>query len=595
MLFKQMVAPKEEAERPWQADIDRLQQTLEEVLRAVSRLSGVDLPGLGSDPQTSGNTAPQLDCKTLKERILTDLEAFADTTTTELARRVERQARVALAAIHHEADGQAEQVARGLRHKLQEQLEPEHIEFGITQKTRDCVVELVERRTEEFARWTWLMCKGTGAPIPVQIQHLLEPYVDEATARFKESFRRQFQEELAGHEESARERLQGILSSLEGKVISLEQSAQDVFERTAGSACRTSEERLAAAGAEAVQSFEGRVRLQMDNAFAAFHAREEQMAEASRQRLQQQQEEMAGKLGRRMEGIESEIGEKIKVEIPRHIEQLTSGAVETGARQLRQQAEESVGYAKNELRGFLELQMENARVRFSELDHSAHLSLMQEAERRDDALRKLEEEIVGIRDRHLGEFHDQLAGTVSAVLGPVREQVSQASEVQLGEVEERLRESREREASHYEDQLRSMTDSWHASLLERIQIEAGKMGSQVAAEVRDNSGSVLQEISDKVETSGAVLREAEERAVTRMESLLKRSLEAYQQQLLQMTDVQLGEYRRAIRNSLEDLQSRLERSARALQQSIAVSPKAETSHLPHPAGNHGTQPSTTAD
>lgn len=586
MLFKQMVVAKEEAERPWQEDIDQLQRMLQEVLQAVSRLSGVELPGSTSDRKSPGNTSPQLDCKTLKERILTDLETFSDATADELAKRTERQARVALAAIHREADGQVERVARELREKLQEQLQPEHLDIGITQQTRDRVAELVERRTEEFARWTWVMCKGTGAPIPVQIQNLLEPYVEGATKEFTESFRRQFQEEIARHEQSARQRLQAVLSSLEGKVISLEQSAQDVCEQTAGSAFRMSEERLAAAAGEAAQNFEGRIRLLMENALIGFHARLEQMADASRQSLQQQEEEMTGRLGRKMEGIDSEIGEKIKGEISRHVEQLTAGVIEVATQQLRQRAEESVDQGKNEIRGFLDIQMENARVRINELDQSARLSLIQETERRDEAVRKLEEDIAGIRARYGGEFQDQLAGTVSAVLGSVREQASQASEVQLGEVEKQMREFREREASHFGEQLRSITDTWYANLVERIQSEAGKVGSRVAAEVRENSVSVLQELSDKVDTSSTVLRELEDRAAARMESLLKHSLEAYQQQLMQISEVQLGEHRRVIRNSLADLQGRLERSARILQQSFAASSEPD---LPQPVGSNGSQ------
>lgn len=595
MLFKQMAAAKEEVERPWQADIDQLQQTLQEVLQAISRLSGVELPGLIPDSRTPANDRPQLNCRTLKDRIRTELETFADATAAEMSSRAESQTRVALAAIHEEADGQVEHVARALREKLQAHLEPGKIEIGITEQTRDHVAELVQRRTDEFARWAWLMCKGTGASIPVQIQKLLEPYVEDATARFTESFRQHVQEQLDGHEQSARERLGGIFSSLEGKVSSLEQAAGEICERNAESASRLSAERLSAAGEEAVQNFEGRIQQQMGNAFEAFRTQLEQTAEASRQKMQQQQEEMAGALGRRMEELQLEFGKKTNGEISSQIEQVIASAIESAGRQLQQRAEEAVEHTKNELREFLEHQMENVRVSINALGESVQHSLMQEAERRETDLRKLEEEITGVRDRNQAEFQEQLAWMTSSALGSARERASQASQTQIVETEKLLSESREREAAQFGEQLRSITNTWRSSLAELIQAEVAKAGSRAASEVRENSASVLQELSDRVDASAVVLKEEEGRAAARMESLLKHSLEDYQQQLLQIGEAQLGEHRQAIRNSLNDLQGRLERSARAFQQSLAARTETNLSSLPHSPGDNGSHPSAPAD
>jgi hypothetical protein len=158
---------------------------------------------------------------------------------------------------------------------------------------------------------------------------------------------------------------------------------------------------------------------------------------------------------------------------------------------------------------------------------------------------------------------------VQDALASMRDRVRQISDGQVEEIQRLVRGSRENEASQYEKQLRDITDSWYNNLLERIQAEAGNAGAKVSAEVRTNADSVMQELSDKVDASALVLREETVQATSRIESMLKNSLETYEKQLGEVTGTRIDEHRQVIRKSLSDLQARLERSAQILRQEIA--------------------------
>lgn len=568
MLFKQM-SETNEVERPWQADIDRLQQTLQEVVEAITNLSGVALTGGGPDSQSSDQSQSPVDCKNLKDRIRTDLESFAATTAAEMARQAERQTRIALAAIHSEASGQAEQVARELREKLQGQFEPGHFEIGITQQTQDRVTELVQRRTDEFARWVWLMCKGTGTSIPVEIEKLLEPYVEQATGRLSESFRHRFDAQLGEQEQQAQRRLHGTLSTLEAQVNELDQRARRICEQNADSIAMFSADRLNAVADEMMKGFRNKIQEELENDFAAFHARLEKTADDLRQKLHQEEGEKAEDFSSRIAQLESEIKERTTVQLTGHIEQTAANVIESSVQHLNQQANDTLEHSKEELKGFLELQMEEARVKINALGQSTHESLSQEAQRGAESLKKLDQEITGIRERSIADSREHLSVMVQDALASMKDRVRQISDGQLEEIERLVRGSREKEASQYEQQLRDITDSWYNNLLERIQVEAGNAAAKVSAEVRANSDSVMQELSDKVDASALVLREETVKATSRIESMLKSSLETYEKQLADLTGSRIDEHRQVIRKSLSDLQARLERSAQILRQEIA--------------------------
>jgi hypothetical protein len=568
MIFKQMSDTKE-VERPWQGDIDRLQHTLQDVLAAISNLTGVELTGDTSDLEAANGSHAPLEYKNLKDRIRKDLETFAASTASELAQQAERQTRVALAAIHSEADGQVEQVARELREKLQGQIEPGHFEIGITQQTQDRVAELVQRRTDEFARWVWLMCKGTGTPIPVQIEKLLEPYVEEATGRLSESFRKQFDHQIAEQQQIAQSRLQETLSSLKEQITSLDQTAKKICEENADSVARMSVDRLNSVADETAKSFASRFGEQLQNDYGILRTRLESAAEEMRERLRKEVELKAGDYSSKVAAIEADIEEKAAARVSSHIEQTAANVIESSIQHLHEQTKDTLEHSKEELKGFLELQMEEARLKISSLGESVQTSLSQDAERRAESLKKLDQEISGIREKNVADSKDQLSTIVQGALESMKDRIGQISSAQLQEINRLVQESRAKEASQYESQLRGITDSWYNNLLERIQAEAGKAAEKVAGEVRANSDSVLQELSDKVDASALILREETTKATTQIESMLKGSLDTYQTQLAEITGNRLEEHRQVIRKTLTDLQARLERSAQILRQEIA--------------------------
>lgn len=568
MLFKQPPDTKE-AERPWQADIDRLQKTLQEVLQAISSLSGVELAGAAPGSETPDNPTPAAESKSLKDRIRSDLEAFAATTASEMARQAERQTRAALAAIHSEASGQVEEAARELRERLRGEFEPGNFEIGITQQTQDRIAELVQRRTDEFARWVWLMCKGTETPIPEQIGKLLEPYVEQATGKFTESFRQQFTNKLVEEEQLAQQRLQGILNSFKDQVNSLEQSAQKVCEQSVDSAAKSSADRLNAVAEDAVKNVGGRIREQIESEFAVFQKRLEGAVEVMREKVRQEEDQKEEAFRNRIAGLESEAEEKAFSHIAGRVEQAAASVIESSIQNLQQRSDDTLGHSKEELKGFLDHQMEETRVKIDALSQSVHESLSQAAEQRAGGLRKLDEEIAGVRDKNIAGSRDQLATIVQETMESTKERIRQMSNAQLEEINRFVRESQEAAAVQYDSQLRSITGGWYNKLLERLQMDAKEAGAKVSGEVKANSDSVMQELSDKVDASALVLREETAQATSRIESTLKASIETYQQQLTRIADNQFDQHRQAIRKSLTDLQSRLERSAQALRQEIA--------------------------
>ncbi|HEX5413249.1 MAG TPA: hypothetical protein VFZ27_15465 [Terriglobia bacterium] len=568
MIFKQASDIKE-VDRPWQADIDRLQQTLQEVLSNVSNVPGAEFSGGTPDSRTPENVHQLPNCTNYKDRIRTDLEAFATATVSEVTRLAERQTRLALAALQTEASGQVDQVARELREKLQGQFEPGHFDIGITQQTQDRVAELVQRRTDEFARWVWLMCKGTGTSIPIQIEKLMEPYVDEATGRFLQSFRQRFDDQLAEQEQTAQGRLQGALSLLEQRMNELEQAAKRICEQSAESIAGAAAGRVSSVADEAARNFEKRVAEQFESDLLLFRSRLEKTAESLQQTMQQREEQKANDLNGRIAILESEIEDKVLFQIGGRIEQTAANAIESSIQHLHHQADDTLDHSKAELKGFLELQMEEARVRINQLAKSVNENLSQEAERRADLLKKLDQEITGLRDTSIAVSKDQLAALVQGTLEIMKDRITQISTAQLEEIDKLLRGSREKETSQYQLQLREINGAWQSNLLQRVQAEAQDAAAKIASEVKVNADSVMQEFSDKVDASAVLLRNETAQATARIESTVKNSLDAYEKQLSQIAGSRLEEHRRVIRKSLADLQTRLEQSAQILRQEIA--------------------------
>lgn len=143
----------EQSERPWQSDLDQVQHTLQEVLQAMARLTGMELPQAGGDFENIGSSLNRMDFKALKDRIHNELDAFSSTTAAETVRQAQEQARAALEAVRNEVDNQVDQVAGEFREKLRGRLEPEPTEINVAEQGKERITELLRAQTEEFARW----------------------------------------------------------------------------------------------------------------------------------------------------------------------------------------------------------------------------------------------------------------------------------------------------------------------------------------------------------------------------------------------------------------------------------------------------------
>lgn len=198
-------AGPKETERPWQPEVDQLQHTMREVLRAVAGFSGVELPGLPSEAQGDETLSPSLNLKTLKDRFRNDLEGFSLKTTQELAKRAREQARAALEAVQNEVGGMVDQVAAEFREDLQ---------------------------------------------LPAQIEKLLEPCVEDAETRLASSISQKFDDLVARHEQLVQEKIQATLSSVHAQMSELEQTVQQIRDLKAQSAAQPSSQQPSAADIE---------------------------------------------------------------------------------------------------------------------------------------------------------------------------------------------------------------------------------------------------------------------------------------------------------------------------------------------------------
>jgi hypothetical protein len=206
-------------ERPWQRDIDQVQQTMRELLRIVASLSGVELPGLPPGLQDDAAPPPRLDINTLKDRIRNELEGFSIKTTEELAKRAKEKTRAALDAVQNEVGGLADQVAAEVREKLQ---------------------------------------------LPAQIEKLLEPCVEETAARLEKSFCEKVEHLFAEQKRLVQDTLQAALSSVQTQIGTLEQTVQQIRELKAGSVAQLSADRPNTAAGNATKEHENRQNTELD-------------------------------------------------------------------------------------------------------------------------------------------------------------------------------------------------------------------------------------------------------------------------------------------------------------------------------------------
>ncbi len=538
-----------------------MEQTLREALLTISQLSGVDLPDRSIDSEGEETSPSRVDFTTLKDRIRNDLEAFSVTTVSEMSKQAEEKARAALTAIKNEVSSQVEQVVGEYREKLKEQVVPQDLQVDISRQSRERIEQLVQAQTDEFARWVWMTCKGTGTPIPAQIEGLLEPYVEEATARVVGGMQQRIQEQISEQEKLIQERLEQTTSSLRDQMGSLEQTAQQICEKSADSVVKTSTERLNATAAEAAKSLENRIQEQIDSSFAGIQSRLDESVASMVEEMQGQEDQRVQAFMRRMDALASEVEVTKTSEVSSRIEQAAAQVSETSLQNLGQQARELTESTRSELKSLLQQDTDAILGQIQEVGRTTHESLEQDAARVMDRFSGLEQDLAGMRQRYLGDCQGQLYSMVKESMGSLEPTLQRIAEDRMSEVAADIRKSQDDTIAQFESKLREVSEGQYRGLIDRLQQEAGNVGAHATAEIRGASQSALQELSNKVDASAAILREQQAQASSHFESSMNDTLENFRRQLADITEAEKKEHRKTVTESLTELQSRLRHAA----------------------------------
>ena len=550
-----------ENERPWKSDIERMEHTLRDALQAISQLSGVDLPDKGVDASGEGSTISRMECTTLKDRIRNDLEAFSVTTVSEMSKQAEEKARAALAAIKNEVSSQVEQVVGEYREKLKEQIVPQDVQLDISKQSRERIEQLVQAQTDEFARWVWMTCKGTGTPIPAQIESLLEPYVEEATARVVGGMQQRIQEQISEQEKVIQERLEQTTISLRDQMGSLEQTAQQICEKSADSVVKTSTERLNATAAEAAKNLQSSIHEQVDSSFAGIQSHLDETVASMLAEMQAKEDERVQAFMRRMDALASEAEVTKTSEVSSRIAQAAAHVSETSLQNLGRQAQDLMESARTELKSHLQQDTDAILGQIQEVGRTTHESLEQSAASVMERFSGLEEDLAGMRQRYLGDCQGQLYSMVKESMGSLEPTLQRIAEERISEVAVDIRKSQDDTIAQFEARLREVSEGQYRGLIGRLQQEAENVGTQAAAEIRGASQSALQELSNKVDASATILRDQQAQASSNFESSVSDTLENFRQQLAQITEAEKQEHRKTVVESVTDLQKRLRHAA----------------------------------
>ncbi|TAM80925.1 MAG: hypothetical protein EPN47_13655 [Acidobacteria bacterium] len=533
----------QENERPWKSDIERVEQTLQAALQAISQLSGVVLPE-GVVQDGSGSVS-RLDCSNLKDRIRNDIEAFSVTTVSQISKQAELQARAALEVIQSEMEGRIEKVVDGYRDKLREQIEPQQFEINVAKQSQERVSELVRAQTDEFARWVWLTCKGTGTPIPLQIEKLLEPYVQEATSLMTGSIQQKIHDLLIEQEKLVEERFKGTADTLQNHIVTIEQAAQQACERNADAVTKVSTERLNAAADEVAKSFESRIRDHVEGAFRDVQPRLDESTAALLEKLHEEQDKMAQDFIRRMEVLTSEMEATKGPEFSARVEQSVANAMNSSLEQLHETTE-------------------GALQRIQESGQSVQASVEQGVARVAEMIGGEGQDLSSFRVKFLSDSKSQISSMVQEAVGAMEPHVIQLTEEKLEAAGVGIGKARDEAVKQFESRLMEVSEGQYRDLLERIQKDAGEASAHATAEVRNTSETLVQEISEKADSAAAVLKKQQEESEFGIESSVNDSLESFRRQLAEITRAGLEGQRKTIADSLDDLQKRLTLAAEAL-------------------------------
>jgi exonuclease VII large subunit len=545
--------PPAESERPWKSDLDRMEHTIQQALQVISQFSGVQLPEALAKSEGEEGSLSRVDSATLKDRIRNDLEAFSVTTVSEMAKQAEQRAKTALTTIQDEMTGQIEETLGQYRQMLREKMDPQALDVNVAQQSQERVAELVRAQTDEFARWVWLTCKGTGTPIPLQIEKLLEPYVEEATALVKGSMEQRVQELLQEQEKVVDERLKGKADSMQTQVATLQQAAQQMVEKNADSVIEASAERLNTAADRAADHFENRVREHMESSVQGAQTRLDETTADLLDRFHLQQDQMAQDFIRRLEALSTEMEATKGPEIVSRMEQAAGNAMETSLQKLK-------------------VVTDGAVEQIQETGRFVNDSVEEGFKRVGEMLGGEGQDLSGFREKLLKDSKEHISTMVDDAVGSIEPRILQMAEEKIDAASAKLVNLPDENLAEFESRLREASEGQYRDLLERIHKDTGEAGAQVVAEIRTTSETVMQELSEKVDAAASRLNHQQEESGARFESSVNDTLDGFRKQLAEITRSGMEEQRKTISTGLDVLQKRLRQAAEAL---VTDEPSAE--------------------
>jgi hypothetical protein len=527
-----------------------MQHTLQEVLQAVSQFSGVELPGGPPISPDGSDSVTRLDCNNLKDRIRNDLEAFSARTANELSRKAEDQTRAAIGELEGQLKSHIDQAAGKLREKLEGQLGTDQMQIQVAHLSKDRISELVRLQTDKFARWVWLTCEGTETPTSQQIQKLLEPHVEEATAAFAASLRQNVQDLVAEQEKVAQEKLRALMQSVQSKLRPLEEISLQVCRQNADSVTKQSSARLNVLADEVVKTLQGRIDAEVEGAVGRFQSRLAETSTAVEEDLQRDQEVWAENFRQRLGELAVAAHETSATEISARLAQTTADLIESSAQHLHHQTEDSMEHSQEEIRGFMKLQIAEVQQQIHDFGQTLH--------------RALDQKLAAASDRHVATSREQLDNMVQGTMESMAERIRHAADRQLQEAIRGFQESPDEAVSQYVSRLQEATDSRFNSLMERLQQEADHGTQRMAAGARAASESLMRELSNKANASVTALAEQADQVTRRIESSLQQSVEAYRQQIAQITQAGLEQQQKAMSANIAEMQNRMKQAAELL-------------------------------
>lgn len=537
----------------WLAAVNPVRQTF-------SRLLGAEHPAAVLDSEKTGSSLSDEHTKTLNDHIGNEPVVLSKSATEEVVEAEEEQTQAAPEEVQDEVPAREEQVTSEFQENPQNCQGPDQTEIDVVKQSRDRIAEIIQTQTDELARWAWVTCKGTGTPIPAQIEKLMEPYVEEARAKFAGSFRQQVQDLVTEQEQV----VQGKLSSFQDQIGTLDQTLQQIYDQKADAISKLSEERLSALAEKAVQNFEEKVRDGVEGGFSRFQTRFGELESASLERLQRAGEQQMDGYAHKLEGLSAEMEEKVVSQVSGRVEETAAKVIESSLEQLHHQASADLEDSKRELKGLVQLEAEGVREQLSGLGRTMSEVLSQDVARLTDTVRQADQELTAIEQKHLAASEQQLSALSQTTMESFSARLKQIADLQIEEVSKISQDFHQKATAQFEFKLQEVTEGQCNGMLQRIQDEAGMASAKATAEVKAASESVMEELSHKVNDSTSALKEEAGQATSRFELSINNSLEAYQQQLAQVTEARLEEHRKAITANISELQNRLKQATELL-------------------------------